>query len=278
MRVDPLRVPTILRRLGGVGSYGQLREWGVSDHTVRRALADRLVVKVRRGWLALPDADPHLVVAAREGVVISCVTQAHRLGLWVREQPGLHVAAPQGSGRVDLAGVVHWARPVVPRPPGVLDDQIENVLALVANCQPFEEALATWESAMRKDLVSAAELSRLRLSPNARRLVELACPWSDSGLETIAVSRLRFLRLPMTVQASVLGRRVDLLIGNRLIVEIDGNTHTGPKRDRDIEFDARARLHGYHVIRVSYRQILDDWPAVQRLIMLAVAQGLHLAA
>ena len=34
---------------------------------------------------------------------------------------------------------------------------------------------------------------------------------------------------------------------------------------------------GYHVIRVGFSQVIDDWPAVQDVIMRAVAQGLHRA-
>jgi hypothetical protein len=34
---------------------------------------------------------------------------------------------------------------------------------------------------------------------------------------------------------------------------------------------------GFHVIRVGYIQMVDDWPGVQALIMQAVARGLHLA-
>ena len=35
---------------------------------------------------------------------------------------------------------------------------------------------------------------------------------------------------------------------------------------------------GYHVIRISYQQLMYDWPMAQDLIMRAVAQSLHLAA
>jgi hypothetical protein len=35
---------------------------------------------------------------------------------------------------------------------------------------------------------------------------------------------------------------------------------------------------GYHVIRVGYQQVINEWEHVQDLIMRAVAQGLHLAA
>ncbi|MGN8551213.1 UNVERIFIED_CONTAM: hypothetical protein OHV15_01335 [Microbacterium sp. SLM126] len=44
---------------------------------------------------------------------------------------------------------VHWARPVQPRPAGVLEDGILNTLLIVATCQPHEAALAVWESAWR---------------------------------------------------------------------------------------------------------------------------------
>lgn len=35
---------------------------------------------------------------------------------------------------------------------------------------------------------------------------------------------------------------------------------------------------GYHVVRISYHQMMHEWPLVQDLIMRAVAQGLHLAS
>lgn len=173
---------------------------------------------------------------------------------------------------------MHWAAPVVPRPADALVDPIENVLSLVSTCLPVEQALATWESAVRKDLVSLSQLRRMPLGPRGRNLAELAQSWSDSGLESIAVSRLRFLRLPLTQQAVILGKRVDILIGERLILEIDGATHTGSQRDRHIAFDALAAWHGYHVIRVSYQQMLHQWPEIQPTIVVAVAQGRHLAA
>jgi very-short-patch-repair endonuclease len=52
----------------------------------------------------------------------------------------------------------------------------------------------------------------------------------------------------------------------------------GAQRSEDIKHDAELKLQGYHVIRVSYTQVMFNWPAVQDLIMRAVAQGLHLAA
>jgi very-short-patch-repair endonuclease len=77
-------------------------------------------------------------------------------------------------------------------------------------------------------------------------------------------------------QAWIAGHRVDFLIGDRLVLQIDGSHHVGVQRTEDIEHDAQLMLLGYHVIRVGYAQIVDRWHVVQDLVVRAVAQGLHL--
>ena len=59
------------------------------------------------------------------------------------------------------------------------------------------------------------------------------------------------------------------------VLQIDGGSHVGAQRDSDNRHDAELRLRGYHVIRVGYRQVVDNWPEVQALVMAAVAAGLH---
>ncbi len=83
--------------------------------------------------------------------------------------------------------------------------------------------------------------------------------------------------LPLRRQIWIAGHLVDLLIGERLALQIDGGHHVGAQRDEDIRHDAALRLMGYHVIRVSYTQVVDRWEQVQDLVMRAVAQGLHRA-
>lgn len=92
------------------------------------------------------------------------------------------------------------------------------------------------------------------------------------------MDRLRWLKLRIVQQTWIAGHWVDLLIGDRLVLQIDGAHHDDPKqRQKDIAYDARLRLLGYTVIRVSYQQVMNDWPSVQHLIMQAVAQRLHVA-
>ncbi|MBW9109917.1 DUF559 domain-containing protein [Microbacterium trichothecenolyticum] len=263
---------------GRVVRTSTLIDDGWSRHMIRRALADGGLVRLRKGWVATPDADPFLVSAARAGVVLSCVTQARRLGLWVLHEGAPHVAAPSHSGAVRPAGAhVHWAKPAVPRHPDHLEDPIENVLVLAAGCQPFERALAIWESALNKSLVGPEVMRRLRLPPAARRILEVATPWSDSGLESFVPPRLKWMRLPVRPQIWIADRPVDFLIGERLVLQIDGGHHVGAQREKDIAHDALLTLMGYHVIRVGYHRVIHRWEEVQDLIMRAVAQGLHLA-
>lgn len=273
------RAAQMVRALGGVARSVTLRARGITRHDMRLAQDAGFVVRLRPGWLAVRDADPLEVLAARHGVVLTCVTQARRIGLWVHdEDPGLHVGASPGSaGGKPVDMHVHWARPLVPRHPDALADPIENVLALVADCEPFEQALAVWESALRQGLVRRNILERLPLKAAARAVLREATPFRDSGLETYLHPRLRWLRLPIRYQIWIAGHRVDTLIGDRLVLQIDGATHTGAQRNEDIRHDAELTLMGYHVIRVGYRQVMEQWHVVQDLIMRAVAQGLHLA-
>lgn len=250
---------------------------GISRHAIAQGIERRELVRVRRGWVAAPDADPLLIAAARGGVVLTCVTQAKRLGLWDVGVDELHVAAPSHAGRVDVTAHVHWGRPIVPRDAAALADPIENVLTIAARCQPRDSALAIWNSALHAGLVDLDMLHRLPLAPAARALLDEATPFADSGLESVVVPRLRWLNVPLRRQIWIAGHRIDLLIGDRLVLQIDGGHHVGTQRTSDNAHDVRLMLRCYHVIRVGYEQVMHRWPEVQEQVTQAVAQGLHRA-
>lgn len=266
-----------VERAGGLARVSTLRERGFTRRTIEREVSSARLIRPRNGWVAAPEADPLLVAAARAGAVLTCQTQARRLGLWVTGDDVIHVAArPHHQlGEVKGGTRVHWARPLVPRHPDELVDPIENVLCLIATCRPREEALATWESALRQGLVARQTLEQLPLPTAARRLLEECSLFSDSGLESLIPVRLRFLRLPIRQQVWIEGHHVDFLIGDRLVLQIDGGHHVGVQRRRDIAHDARLKLRGYHVIRLDYVQVINEWPQVHDLIVRAIAQGLH---
>jgi very-short-patch-repair endonuclease len=273
------RLQSFLRAHDGVARTGTLARHGVTRGAIERAVAAGSLIRVRRGWVADPRADPHVLAAARDGVVVTCITRARMLGLWVLAEDRPHVAARPHAGRAPVgSATVHWSTPAVPRHPDSVLDRIENTLIEVAGCQPYEAALVVWDSALRQGLVEKQALARLDVPPAARRLLDDADPFADSGLETLFVPRLRWLGLRLRRQIWISGHRVDLLIGERLVLQIDGGHHVGRQREEDIAHDAALMLLGYHVIRVGYAQVVERWHEVQELIMQAVAQGLHRAA
>lgn len=263
---------------GRVARTRSLIRAGCSRHHLARAVAAGRLTRIRKGWVAVPGADPYVIAAARAGVVVSCITQAKRLGLWVLDEDRPHVAAPAHAGGASPRGArVHWAVPLVARHPDAVVDDIENVLGLVAACQPFEPALAVWESALQRGLVDRQSIARMPLSSKARDVLDAASPFSDSGLESFVRPRLAWLGLPIVQQVWIAGHRVDFLIGDRLVLQIDGGHHVGAQRDADNEHDGELLLLGYHVLRVGYRQVVDRWSSVHDLVVRAVAQGAHTA-
>jgi len=273
------RVIKAVRTGGGVVRSRQLVKDGFSPHDIRDAVQAGLLVRERRVWIAAPDADLQLRVAARNGVVLSCVTQAKRFGLWVLDAQRQHVACHPHSGLTAPTGAaLHRFIPVVPRDPNVLFDSIENVLQAVALCQSYEAALAIWDSAMKNGLIDRKKLERLPFRGQARDLLDAVVPFHDSGLETFVYPRLRWLKLPIRSQMWLYGRPVDFLIGARLVLQIDGGHHVDAQRASDIAHDTELMLRGYFVIRVGYDEVVNHWEDVHDRIVAAIAQGLHLAA
>lgn len=271
-----MTVASFIQHAGGVVRVASLFDEGYSPHDLRKAVARDGLIRPRRGWVALRDADPELVNAASHGVVLGCITQARRLGLWVLEEDRLHVAAPRGRHIALEHARIHRRRPLAPRPPGILADGIDNLLDCVAHCQPHRSALAVWDSALQRGLTDLQKLSTLPLGPKSRRLLTEATPFSDSGLETFFRTALRWLQVPLRSQVWIHGHRVDFLIGDRLVVQIDGRDHVGTQRTRDNRHDGILRSRGYTVLRFTYAEIVHEWPRVQAAIIDAIARGAHL--
>lgn len=274
-----MSIESIVRRAGGVTLTRRLIDGGVSPSRIKQAVGAGILTRPSRGWVSLPDADPVLVRAAEARVVVTCVSAAARRGLWDVNDERIHVAvAPHSRPSARIHAKCHWSQPLLPRRPGMLIDSIENLLALVAECQPHEAAVTVWESAIRHKKIELDTMRTLPLRPRARRILEEARPFADEGTESILFERLRWLGLSMRRQFWILGHRVDLLIGDRLVIQIDGGHHVDAQRTSDNKHDARLRLAGYHVIRITYWQLMYEWHVVQELILGAIARGLHLAA
>lgn len=269
-----------LHEHGGIAHTSEIFRAGFSRHAVASAVSRRRMLRIRRSWIALPDCDENVVRAVRAGGVLTCLSQAARLGLWIPAADGeTHVAAPEGSGSMKAPGLrIHWSRGPVPVPRRATSDPLLNVLHHVACCQSFPAALAIWESALNRGMITGDELALVHWQDRrARRLASTASGSSDSGLETAFVELLRVHGIAVRQQVWIDGRPVDVLIGRMLVVQLDGFAHHSDpaSRRRDIAADARLRLRGYTVFRFDYQQVLFDSAWVLEIIQTALAQRVH---
>ncbi|TDN92679.1 DUF559 domain-containing protein [Microbacterium sp. BK668] len=264
---------------GGIAHSSEARTAGFPTQTMVAAVDDGHVSRVRRSWLVLPGVDRRIVRAVAVGGRLSCISSAARRGFWVPAHEDLHVAVKPTASRVPREGVVaHWSLGPEPVSAHAVEDPLLNVLLHVSECVPRESALTVWESAVRKGAVSLDALRRVDWGSSRARVIADACSaLSDSGLETIFRSRISPFGVVIRQQVWIDGHPVDFLIGDRLVVQIDGFEHhsSAADRRRDIAADARLVLLGYTVLRFDYQQVMFDWHVVERTVLAAVAQGLH---
>lgn len=285
---------TLAARHGGVLSQPALQRAGYSASDLAAAVRQASLIRVRRGWYAVEDAPQDVVRAVRVGGALTASSSARLHGVWLLEDELLHVRVRSGASRLrspDDASValdreahrvcVHYrpaelmsARAVAP-----VRDGLATSIAEMFRCAGTVPAMVALESALNRSLLSMQSVELIRqLTPTwARRPLALASPDSDSGLETIA--RLLLHRQHVHVRTQVLMdgvRHVDLLVGDRLILELDGRSfHSREDFERDRAQDLELALRGYLVVRLSYRMVTADWDRTQRAVVELIRRGLH---
>lgn len=270
---------TWLQRRGGVAHSQSARDAGYSRYRMAEAVASGSVHRVRRSWLTLADCPAELRVAAAHGGRLTCLSAAVRMGLWTPHPPSsVHIAVLHTAAHLPpSAAVLHWAQGPVAIARRDPTEHPINVLFQVARCIPRGDALAIWESALRKRVVDADVLARVEWhSARAAELAEIAGSLSDSGIETRFVTLLRRAGIAVEQQVWIDGHPLDGLIGRSLAVQLDGFAHHQARdRRRDLRADARLALRGITTLRFDYEQVFFEEDYVLDTVRLAMAQGLH---
>jgi len=257
---------------------------GFTAPTVRDAARSGRITVIRRHWLSLPEATGDLVEAASAGALVACVSAARHRGWWLPHgiDSSLHLRFAPHARAWAVDGVAHWTKAVAPAPATTLVESPEDAMAHIATCFDSETALTIWESAIRSESLSVEAVRGIRWpSRAATACADRVNGLSDSGMEKIFVYRLSGWGLRIRQQIVLAGRPVDVLIGERLVVQIDGyafHSASSAQRTRDVAHDAELRLRGYEVLRLTYAQVIHDWPSVERAISRALIAGAHLAA
>ncbi len=262
----------------GVTTRARLRAAGLGERAIR-ALVDRGKLAPHRNLLVTPSADPKVAHAVALGAKVACVSAARLRGLWVADE-GLapHVSVAANTPRRFPDDVrVHWTARPLDRADRLGVESGRNMLLHVAQCQPTELAVCVFDSAVNKRLITIEELRRLAAVRGGRfaAVVRLADGRADSGLESLMRVRLQAQGVDSRLQVKIAGHRVDLLIGDWLVLQADGwQFHqTSRQRDEDLAHDRRLVQRGYTVLRYPYSAIMGGWGRAEAEILAQLAAG-----
>ena len=274
---------------GGVLPYAVLDRAGLSRRAVQAEVERELILRVRNGWFAVPDANSEVVRAVRVGGAATATTVARLHGLWVHDDGLLHVRVPHSTGRLSAphdrhvpldrekhAVCVHYS---TRRPHDRARDPLTLALAEMFGCSEPNTVLSTVDSALERGVLQLGHLDLIKrwMPPSRRALLVAVDPDSQSGIETKVRLLLRSRRVRFRSQADIEGvGRVDFLVGGRLVIEVDGRAfHTGEAFEEDRRRDFVLTTRGHVVLRLSYRQIIDDWERTRAGILTLIARGEH---
>lgn len=277
---------TTVAMLGGIACLAVLRERGVTARQAGGAVHRGELIRLRNGWFAIPSADRDVMGAVRIGGQLTGASRLAKLGLWMMPADRLHVSVASDATRLrDARGAcLHW-RDLPWDPPRTSPvDSVMSSIARLIECSSEEAAIVTIDSALNTQRGSRRVLEEhdlaeiLAVLPRRfRRIAGLVDPESQSGLETLARLRLRRRGLRVRTQVLIPGvGLVDLLIGDRLVIELDSRAHhLGTNYEKDRRRDLELVRQGYTVVRVSYRRVMEDWASVEASILDAVRRGEH---
>lgn len=160
-------------------------------------------------------------------------------------------------------------------------DNARLALECAACCLAPDDLTVVIDSLLNMRLATRADVEDwLRDYPRAvARALARTDARSESGTESYVRLRLRRKRLKVRVQVQIgeVGR-VDLLVGDRLVIECDSLAHhTSPASyENDRRRDRQLRALGFHVIRLTYDQVTHRWEEVEADLLAIIRRHDHL--
>jgi very-short-patch-repair endonuclease len=287
---DPLRS---LAALGGVAHAAGLRDHGVTRRALDQALRAGTVERVRGGWYCPRGDSSDQVRALRVGGRLGCVSLLRMHRIWLMGHTRLHVAVSAPRSRLRTPAnrgvaldswpgaasvVTHW-RAQLQNPHGPTD-MLDDAAACVATCLPRAHAIVAFDSLLNSKLLTYERLrAALAGLPDSHEwMMDLVDAGCGSGLETLARLHLRRNHVRVRSQVHIPGIGwVDLLVGDRLVVELDSRSHHDDPAayERDRARDLALVELGYIVVRVTYRRVMDDCSSVERALLAVIRRNEH---
>lgn len=282
-------IQRVMDAVGGVADYRALEALGIRPPVVRKALRTGSLSPVRNRWFATPQAHPDVVRAVRVGGVLTGASVARTQGLWLMADDLLHVRVKSTASRLTSPDdraipldaeehkvCVHYS-PWTASSPCV--DSISDSIVEMFRCGDARSALVALDSALNRRLLGAGDLAsmRPRIPLGKLWIFDQADAGSQSGLESLIRLLLATTRVRHRTQVWIApAGRVDILIGDRLVLELDGRSfHTGDAFEEDRRRDFALIMQGYLVLRLSYSMVMNRWDEIAAGTLHLVRQNEH---
>lgn len=250
---------------------------------LRRLTEAGRALRVGRGVYAVPGTPPDVVAATLVGGVPTCVSALRLLGLPLLDKglpPHVAVSGRRSVPRPGLlpAGTtVHWhsAGPTA----GLHPVPLPRALVHALRCVPFREVVAAADAGLNRGLVALLDLRAARPRYGVltfERLMHCVDGRSQSFPESLLRLGLVADGLTVEPQARVDGvGRVDLLVEQRVVVEVDGFSYHAARREfqEDRRRDRAAQASGALVLRFTYDDAVWDTDRCVMEVRAAVDQS-----
>jgi hypothetical protein len=251
----------------GVVHLDTLRAAGMSRRELNRLVRNGNLLRIRTGWYAGRTADAAVVRAVSLGGRVTCVDALRLRGVWVLPDPRLHVAFARSQSRLPIAPT-DVRRHFGPDSRQSTTDAVVSVAEALRHyerCTDDEGLVMALDSALHQRLLLRCDL-RTVFGDRHEHLEALVDPLAESGTETRLRLWLRRRGHDVQVQHQLGGvGRTDLLVNGWLVIALDSRAfHTGTEAyERDRARDLAALGQAYPTLRLTYRQVVDDWPETQ---------------
>lgn len=270
-------------------NYGVLRRQQLLDHgfttnQISRGLREGNLSRLRNGWYTLTaqPPHPHVATAVRAGGALSGSFAIAMRGGWdLRSTVVVHRVARQEYARWKTNTVV--LRRFEGRRVAVRDavDPVDLAFEVCLLTLSKNDLICVADSLVRRKLLSIDEMRAIaaRYGAPVRRVIDRVNDKADSGLETyvrlwLESKRIRFRQ---QVPVVIVNGRLDFLIGNQLVLEVDGAEHHSSRVDRQKDYtrDQILQSVGYIVFRVTYDDVIHDWDTVSARLLEMIRRGDH---
>lgn len=290
------RIAAVAERQHGVVTFGQMRDAGLSAGAVERRIRSGRLRALHRGvYLTLPYGLPHTremaaVIACGQAAVLSHSSAVTVWGLG----PGVcngDVDVSTTEHRANRSGIrLHRVRRL-----GADERTVKDGIPITTPARTIMDVAATVGGRELEGIVARAERERLVAPEQLVRLLRrsrgragagalsrvLALPEgaaftrSEAEVELLALIRRAGLPAPRC-NARFGAYEIDFLWpSSRLAVEVDGYAHhsTRPRFEGDRRRDARLIGEGLTVLRLTWRQIMEEPLTTMVQLAQALARG-----